>query len=142
MDKYLDYTNEQMDKCRADPNAKLEDRQQLDQMMKIAIDYERSQWEQEQRQKAFELKQAEYELKARRLALLEKREEEKARAREAAAEREPPTDFDNTDLIADMRGEMFKEVFTPENIARADAALAKATAHLDPNNNPNLVHHW
>jgi hypothetical protein len=141
MDNYLASLKDLIDKCAADPNPKLEDRQQIDRMVQIALDYQRDQDQKAQRQQALDLKQAEYELKVKRLALMEQREAAKAKAREAAdTQREPSRDFDNTDLIADMRGEMFKEVYSPENMAKVDAALAKAEAHLDPENNPNIIH--
>jgi hypothetical protein len=141
MNNYLDFTNDLMSKCRADPNPKPEDRQQIDRMLQIAMDYERSQFEQAHRQRVLELKQAEHELRVKRAAQAEKREKAKAKAREEAdAERKPPRDFDNTDLIADMRGELFREVYTPENLAAVEAALAKAEAGIDPFNNPNVIH--
>jgi hypothetical protein len=141
MDKYLSDLKELVEKCAADPNPKLEDRQQIDRMLVIAIDYQRDQDQKAQRQQALDLKQAEYELKVKRLAFMEKQAEAKAKAQEEAAERDPPQDFDNTDLIADMRGEMFKEVYSPENMAAVHAAIAKAEAHLDPNHNPNIIHY-
>ncbi len=140
MNDYLDFTNDLLSKCRADPDPKPEDRRQIDRMLQIAMDYARSQFEQAHRQRVLELKQAEHELRVKRAAQAEQREKAKARAREEAdAERKPPRDFDNTDLIADMRGELFREVYTPENLAAVQAALAKAEAGIDPFNNPNVI---
>ena len=140
MDKYLDMLNDLMDKCRGESDPKPEDRRQIDQMMEIAVAYERDQVQLEQRQRALEIRQSEYELKVKRAAQAEKRDKAKARERKAAAARKAPRDFDNSTLIARMREEYFREVNSPENMADVDAALAKAEAHLDPANNPNIIH--
>ncbi len=142
MDTFLGHLKDLVNKCRADPNPKPEDCQDRDRMMQLAIEYDRDQVKKAQGQQALDLRKAGQELKVRRLALLERREKERARERKKAAARDGPRDFDNTERIARAREAHFADVNTPENIARVDAKLAKAYADagIDPHNNPNLIH--
>jgi hypothetical protein len=141
MDKYLDRLNDLMDKCREEIDSKPEDLQQIDRMLRIAVDYERDQVLLEQRQRTLEIRQAEYELKVKRAAQAEKRDKEKARERKAAADRKAPRDFDNSARIAAARAAHRAQWDTPENRADVEAMLAKAEAEagIDPDNNPNII---
>ncbi len=129
----------QIDRFHAQVDPKPQALRQIGRMLQIALDYERVQIQLAHSQRALEIRQAEYELKVKRAAQCEKRDKERAEERRETAERKAPRDFDNSERIAQIREAHFRRVNSPENMARVDAALAKAEAHLDPDNNPNII---
>ena len=141
MENYYAMLKEKLAKYHADPDPKPEDRKEIDAMLQIAQAYDLDQLRWVQRQHALEIRQAEYELKVKRAAAAEKRDKERAKERREAAEREEPLDFDNSARIAAARAAHRAQWDTPENRAEVKARLAKAEAHLDPANNPNIIRH-
>jgi hypothetical protein len=120
MAKYKRILDKQIDKVEADPDPDPEKLKIIDRMMRTVQDYDRAQERKEERKEALELKKAGHELNVKKAAATAERQ---AQAESGAPKAK---DFDNTQLIKEMRHEMFKDVFTPEGMAECDRLILEA----------------
>jgi hypothetical protein len=116
-----------VEKCRKDPEATPEERQDRDRMLSTALAYQRDQDNKAHKKQMADLKKADQELRARRLELQEQRE----RAREEARIREQEYAGDEFGEYAPQNG--FPEDF--DNTERIAAAHAAARAQWDNREN-------